>query len=397
MKIQPTVPSTYQPLSAKKDIDKGQATEPSSDVNKQEGLKNTVSAANQALFIGAKSLLAALNKELRIDGSYSHSKSTSQSVELKTMQGSIINKVDIEPITFDFEKVAENVMEFVSGVIKGAQSGGASDDKLNEMLAQARAGVDMGFEMAREELGGLDMLTDDVKLGMDKSYGLIQQGLSDLNDELFHPEQNKNISMVAQSIGLSEHESASISIITLDGDNVNINFTNDMSLQYGQSSKTGQIINELSLSNNRTFSFSVEGELDKKELTAVAELVKDISKLADDFFNGNIEKAWQQANELNFDQKQIAQYALDFEEVKQVSITQNYSFDKSASPIAVLSPYINDLNEIMAQGNELFAKDNLKTMMRDIAQQQLEQVDSMVEATRQFMDFNQQLLDAQQR
>jgi hypothetical protein len=36
-------------------------------------------------------------------------------------------------------------MEFVSGVIKGAQSGGASDDKLNEMLAQAREGVDMGF------------------------------------------------------------------------------------------------------------------------------------------------------------------------------------------------------------------------------------------------------------
>jgi hypothetical protein len=397
MKIQPTAPSTYQPLSTKKDSEKGQATEPSSNVNKQEGLANIVSAANQALFIGAKSLMAALNKELKFDGTYSYSTSSSQSLEIKTIQGSIINKVDIEPITFDFEKVANNVMEFVSGVIKGAQSGGASDDKLNEMLAQAREGVDMGFEMAREELGGLDMLTDDVKLGMDKSYDLIQQGLSELSDELFNPQQSQNIQMVAQSMELSEHESASISITTLDGDNVNINFSNDMNLQYGQSSKAGQVINELSLSNNRTFSFSVEGVLDKKELKAVAELVKDISKLADDFFNGNIEKAWQQANELDFEPKQIAQYALDFEEVKQVSIKQNYSFDKSASPIAVLSPYINDLNKVIAQGNEIFSENNLKTMMRDIAQQQLEQVDSMVTMAQQFIDFNQQLLDAQQR
>jgi hypothetical protein len=251
--------------------------------------------------------------------------------------------------------------------------------------------------MAREELGGLDMLTDDVKLGMDKSYDLIQQGLSELSDELFNPQQSQNIQMVAQSMELSEHESASISITTLDGDNVNINFSNDMNLQSGQSSKAGQVINELSLSNNRTFSFSVEGVLDKKELKAVAELVKDISKLADDFFNGNIEKAWQQANELDFEPKQIAQYALDFEEVKQVSIKQNYSFDKSASPIAVLSPYINDLNKVIAQGNEIFSENNLKTMMRDIAQQQLEQVDSMVTMAQQFIDFNQQLLDAQQR
>ena len=141
----------------------------------------------------------------------------------------------------------------------------------------------------------------------------------------------------------------------------------------------------------------MQGDLDQDELKAVSALVEDISKLADNFFNGDIEKAWQQANELDFDQGQIAQYALDFQEVKQVAVKQSYITEgSSGSPIATLSPYMKDLSQVLEQGADLFSGDNLKDMMRELAQQQIDMIDELTEKTAQdFVNFNQELADAQ--
>jgi len=252
----------------------------------------------------------------------------------------------------------------------------------------------MGFEQAREELGDMNMLSDDVKQGMDKSYDLIQGGIDALHQKLLNPQPS--VSIISEELAMSEHEEGSISITTLDGDEININFSNSMSLGYSQSADGGSFRSEMNLSSSHSFSFEVHGSLDEEELKSVASLVKDIGQLADEFFNGDIEQAWQQANTLDFDQSQIAQYALDFQEVKQVSLMQNYVSDTSASPIATLSPYMKDLNQVMAQGQELFAGDNLKQMMQEIAQQQVDLVDDLVmKSSSDFTDFNQQLLNAQ--
>jgi len=396
MKIQQSPAHANQQVVDKTKQEKTNKSEQPLDVPGQDKLKNFMSAADQRLFIGAKSLMASLNKELNLEGSFSYSASSSQQIEIKSQQDSLLDKIDIEPISFDFEAVAKNVMEFVSGVIKGAQANGANDDKLKEMLEQAREGVDMGFEMAREELGDMDMLGDDVKQGMDKSYDLIQQGLSNLSDELFKPAQTESAGLVEQNLAMSEREQGSISVTTRDGDTVNISFASEMSMQLDKSVEQGSVSSQFSLSNNESFSFEVQGSLDKDELKAVSQLVKDIGKLADEFFNGDVEKAWQQANELDFDQSQIAQYALDFQEVKQVAVKQSYIGDSAPSPIATLSPYIKDLNQVLDDGQALFSGNNLKQMMNDIAQQQIELTDSLVtQSAENFSNFNQLLEDAQ--
>ena len=61
---------------------------------------------------------------------------------------------EITPETlFDFQSVADNVLQFVTGRIGAARADGKSDDDLTKMMEQARKGVDKGFGDARKQLG----------------------------------------------------------------------------------------------------------------------------------------------------------------------------------------------------------------------------------------------------
>jgi hypothetical protein len=67
--------------------------------------------------------------------------------------------------------------------------------------------------------------------------------------------------------------------------------------------------------------FTVEGNLDKKELHAIARMIKKVAKIAERFFDGNILGAMKKAASLHFDSKQISGFSLDlsFEETRQVA------------------------------------------------------------------------------
>lgn len=393
MKINQPVAHSNQQVKPNKKSDASDST--TKEVAPRENLKEVALGRHQQLYIGAKSLMASLNKELKLDGSFSFSHKSSVNITTETDSSSILDKIDIEPMSFDFEAVAKNVLDFVSGVINQAKEGGASEEKLEAMFAQAREGVDMGFEQARAELGDMNMLNDDVVTGMDKSYELIHGGIDELHQSLFNPKAEMNL--VSQDLSMSEQERGNIEIKTVDGDSINISFGQSMAMSQSQSQSNNGLSTTLNFSQERSFSFEVNGDLDEAELQSVSALVSDISRLADSFFGGDIEKAWQQANQLDFDQSQIAQYAFDFQEVKQVAITQNYT-SNNESPIATLSPYVKGLEQVMDQGQELFDKDNLKDFMREIAQQQIDLIDDLVgQSSEAFVDFNQQILDAREQ
>ena len=399
MKINSLAPAEHQKLKNDKAAVAADKTDSSSESKSVHEKKDFLSTDNNRLLIGAKSLMSALNKELKLGGKLEFHSSINESVSIKLEGGSILDKIDIEPISFDFEEVAKNVMDFVGKAISGARDAGASDDKLAEMFAQAREGVDMGFEQARQELGDMDMLTDDVKEGMDRSYGLIQEGIDGLEADIFNkPTASAIPNVIARELGLQESEQGSISIKTRDGDDINISFGSTTTLAQSQSSTDNGYSSETSYSRSQSFSIEVNGDLDDDELKAINSLVEDISGLADEFFNGDVQKAFEQATELGFDADQIAQFSLDFKEVKQVAVREHYAPGQTASPIATLAPYVKDLNDVMESGESLFAKDNLKQLMQDIAQQQVDALDDMLNKSAiDFTNFNQKLIDAQEK
>ncbi len=76
------------------------------------------------------------------------------------LQGRIGDKLGLDATSqsgdsgFDFEKVAENVLEFVSSAIAKEKERGASDEKLESMLKEAKHGIRSGFHDAVKELKG---------------------------------------------------------------------------------------------------------------------------------------------------------------------------------------------------------------------------------------------------
>ena len=398
MNINPVKNSANHQIKQDKDREVIKSKSQSDAVAKTRGAQDPVTVTfdtNQKLMIGAKTLLASLNQQLSIDSSFSYELHSSKTINIQEGKGANLDIIEIKPFEFDFEAVAKNVMDFVSGIIIGAQASGASDDKLNELLSQARSGIDQGFSQARDELKGFDIYTKELEQGIDKSYQLIQDSMTDLEQQLFSP-QASSINVSEQQLDLFEDEQASIAITTKDGDEININFSRFTSLSQRQSIVDGENSKNIEFNQYQSFSFQVEGTLDKEELKAVSNLIKDITKLADKFFNGDVEKAWQQAQELGFDDQQIAQFSFDFKEVKQISVIEHYSQGSKDSPIATLAPYAKDLAAIFKQSDALFEGENLKKLMNDVAQQQIELMDGLVTVNKaqNFNDFNQRFLNS---
>lgn len=82
-------------------------------------------------------------------------------------------------------------------------------------------------------------------------------------------------------------------------------------------------VNELRF-QQEGFSLLISGELDESELVAVGDLLRDVTNLADEFFNGDIESAFNQALDLGFDDEELIGFALELTQVEQVQVVQTY-------------------------------------------------------------------------
>lgn len=262
-----------------------------------------------------------------------------------SMQG--FNNQVIEPTNeklnlFDFEEVAKNVMSFVHSSLNAAKSRGASSTELQEMLVQAREGANTGIDEAIEELDNLSILDENLGKGIEKARNLINEGLDKTENELDDAAQARsNIpnSRASHAIDanfsnyLSQANSSDLSITTADGDIVNISFS---AFKESQSSRhlsyfSQQDTNGISYQKNSAsssgmnFSFSVEGELDEDELKAIHSLIEDISKIENDFFSGDIDKVFNKAVELGYDEEQLSSFNLELKQSQVSRISQAYS------------------------------------------------------------------------
>lgn len=402
MQINPLTQPSNQKLNNDKSTAAIEKQEKGSSAESITDNTEHLSSANNRLLIGAQALMASLNQELRVEGSFSFQSSISESFSTKVESGSILDKIDVEPLDFDFEEVANNVLDFVGKTIQGAKSSGATDEELEAMFAQAREGIESGFSQARQELGDLDILSGDVEEGVNRSYELITKGVDALEDSLFNNVSN-NIDSVTDNItsrevGIQETEQGNVSIKTLDGDDITISFSRNTSLAQSQSFGINESSSELQFNQSQSFSIEVDGDLNDEELEAINNLVNDIGELANEFFNGDVEKAFDQASSLGFDSSQITQFSLDFQEVKQVAVKEYYSGNQETSPIATIAPYLSNLNEIVENGESLFSQDNLNQLIDGVAQEQLVRVDELLSKTASdFSNFNQRLIDAQEK
>jgi len=259
---------------------------------------------------------------------------------------------------FDAEEVARNVLNFVASSLYSAKQSGMPEDQLAEMMAQARKGVDMGFEGAREELGDAGLLDDELAKGIDKSYDLIQDGLEKIEEGDYQLES----APIQQQMAMASSQSGSIELETAEGDKVTISFGSQLAASYSE----GRSSIQASLSSQQQFSFSVEGDLNDDELNAIADLVKQVDKVGAQFFSGNLDQAFEHALSIGFDEQQLVGFAVNFEQQQTVAVSQAYQranqqSESSSELIPELSEFLSSWQEIQAKVNALFAEPKAAT------------------------------------
>ena len=239
--------------------------------------------------------------------------------------------------TDDFtpEKVSERILGFVSGRILSEDD----SNKQNELMTKAREGIERGFAEARDILESLSVLNGRVKEDVDSTYDLIQQGLDRLDKEVngiliedtIAKEQDEEdpsrIQQASMQSSFSRDESTKIEITTNDGDKILIDLFRQPSAQSAQrfmQNEDGSVFSQSrSISASTGISYQVQGELDEDEQKAIDDLLKDIAKVSDHFFSGNVQQAFKKAMEMDFDSEELTRFSLDlnYQETRSTAIS----------------------------------------------------------------------------
>ena len=231
---------------------------------------------------------------------------------------------------FTPQAVADRILGFVETAIK--QRAG-SELEVQSMLQQAKEGIAQGFAEAREILSEMSQMTETIETQIDKTESLIFQGLNDINKTLNETPQLQRVGeLISESASLStrfeQSSEASIEIVTQDGDRVEVNYSafieSASNQNYFSNQQASSASYEFSGVSSAAFQFSVQGNLDEGEQQAIDELLNKVGDLASQFFNGDVQAAFNSAMELGFDSGELKSFALDFQQSTYVEVVQTY-------------------------------------------------------------------------
>ena len=383
------------------------------EFSKQQAASVSVSSSQTS--IGLRVVSSSLNQALEIDGQ-------------KPQETKEKNIEDKSNSLFDFEKVARNVLKFVGSVIRGAADGGASEEKLNGLFSQAREGVSRGFAMAEKDLAGF--MNEEIEQGIMKSRDLIKTGIDDLEADIFGRQQPNAVQLSSlEAVAASDEKSGSLVIRTKDGDEVTFSFESLRSFQASQqrnfqtqesldqsdgNGEQSENVFSASYSQQTSYqyyersgiSFSLQGELDEDELESIADLVGQVQDLADTFYSGDIDKAFEEALSLGFDDKELVGYALQLNRTTQTEVLKTYEniqhyneeqnenakFGSVVSPIA---QYLEKMMDTFANAeSSLESREDYNTLIAGIINKMEDvKVPDLISAINRFRSFNQTLLD----
>lgn len=409
-----------------------QQPKPNAALNKQlqaEGLRQAASfQANQAASVSSASV-SVISSQTTV-GLKIYNGSMQQNVAVNGERAKQATEFEAnKPATlFDFEKVAENVMRFVGGVIKGAANSGADEEQLNSLFSQAREGVAKGIKLAERDIGGL--MNDEIAEGISNSRSLLDQQIGELENQLLgKPLLDALTAEVATAQSTSE-QSGELLIRTRDGDEVRLTFTDlqqasvssqtVQSTQYVAEGADKEGDNATAGSNSTTFaqslsartlqfsgySISVSGDIDENELAAITDLISNANDLADTFYRGDIEAAFEQALNLGYNDEELVGFALQFnrseqtEAVKVYGYVENYSetdedANEQTKTVKPLAQYLERMLAVLEQSRKtLESNEDYNTIINGIVNEMTDvQVPDLVQAINRFHTFNQKLLE----
>lgn len=291
---------------------------------------------------------------------------------------------------FDFDEIVKNVLDFVTGAVKKAQADGADDDKLKGMLSDARKGVQIGIDDAVDELKETGIFNSDIEEGINKSKEGIFDGLDKFEENLFNPQPSSVSVTQAQYVSLSNN--AEYSFTTAEGDEVVISFADAFKSQsassYQRSENNEAYVSESSQSRELSFSMSVNGDLNEDEQEAINDLMENLQSVSNTFFSGDLDKAFEEAQELGLGNEQLVAFSMDLRQTKTVAAIKGYEEYKPAPEKEIaekVAPFNDDLQNAFSKASELGIQNQLAGIMQWLNEDQNE-IDKLVDYTKAMFE-----------
>jgi hypothetical protein len=349
------------------------------------------------------------------------------------------------------KEVAATVLGFVENRINAERLSGAFSERLNNLMAQAKSGIDKGYAQAEKDIKGLGLMTDELAEEISEGFILINQGLdkikqginvpavdTDLNNSgspkisdattqntpLTDPSEtqarvspdlfarsgeiesandlsSKDIKAASSFKQLTEN-TADFVLNTREGDQILIRMSDLQSVDYAKNS-TGEALN---IAQSSAFELSVKGDLNGEELQAINDVLAQVGNISSLFFSDQFEEAFSSALNLGFDSSQIASFALDLSKL-QVQEVRTYeegpknamdSYKRNQSLINMAQQF--ERLDSLIEPLERFEK--IQSMIEDLVSKAIERY-SVVESendsksevrVEDFQEFSKKLLDS---
>lgn len=326
----------------------------------------------------------------------------SVSVDLSTSTATFARVAPANNLSHPPESSANTIVNFIEQKLKQVSKEGGDKEALEGVLSDGLIGYETGRDEALEILKGYGFLTDDVKAGIDKTTELVKAGLEELKSQYIdgnppssgskpadmlsqetavtanNPQErldslanslkivpksprvdefNHQIAQYQQQI--SNSQSIDFKVQTLDGDLVTLTFSSasQSSESYGYQSAqstdgkhiSGYAFNA-SFSASQDYKLSIEGDLDEDELKAIQDLMEEIGQLSEDFFDGDMQAAFEQAMNIGFDTSELAAFTLNLTQTESVKVA---SYKEQVSSNTSNNPFVTRLAPVGERMTEL--------------------------------------------
>ncbi|MEM8982673.1 MAG: hypothetical protein AAGC71_06580 [Pseudomonadota bacterium] len=220
---------------------------------------------------------------------------------------------------------------------------GAARRVANEAPTQAarsivafRTSVRESATAVREAIGQRDDISD-----IDDAVARVDRGLTALESDFSNVRESSASVLAVES---RTNERSTIRIRTQEGDVVRLDLRQreQLSATAAAASVAGGSaeLTEIDFASRTGVRLTVEGDLNEDELAAISNVVDQASRIADDFFGGDLGAAFANANTLDVDAEQLARVNLRFRfsETTQVAVAS----ERVTAPVpSVIAPAVD--------------------------------------------------------
>lgn len=237
------------------------------------------------------------------------------------------------------QAVADRIVGFIKDRLAQEKAAGASPERLKSLYQQALKGVEQGLREGRDIIKDKGLYAGDAKDTYYKTVNKVADGLQKLGEELFgtgtqQPPANGSTETAGgfkagtSQVAMERSRTFEMEVMTKEGDKVKIKVesgqsfnSNQVNFQNGQTSIDGF---EASFSSFDNLSFSVEGDLNEEELAALNDLFGQVNDVAETFYGGDVEQAFDQAMSVGHNPEQLASFAVNMNQTETVAVRQTY-------------------------------------------------------------------------